>query len=171
MKRLNVVVTGPQAALSDSFISGVLQWGLNWGRRGSAGDTLFPKSGRVNSVVHGPGAEVQKKAEWASEPLLAHLRIHYSCLTNIHSAQGCVENFKSLPMDCFLLQLWGENHNNRKKDVRKLCEDAAAKRYHTLPGQFFQKRHDSFNKYCTRNLIRQCPEVYPWKRKVQALSP
>lgn len=62
MKRLNVVVTGPPAALSDSFISGVLRWGLNWGGRGSAGDTLFPKSVRVNSAVHGPGAEVQKEA-------------------------------------------------------------------------------------------------------------
>lgn len=30
MKRLNVVLTGPQARLSDSFISGVLGWGLNW---------------------------------------------------------------------------------------------------------------------------------------------
>lgn len=30
MKRLNVVLTGPQATLSDSFISGVLRWGLNW---------------------------------------------------------------------------------------------------------------------------------------------
>lgn len=63
MKRLNVVVTGPQAALSDSFISGVLRWGLKWGGRGSAGDTLFPKSVRVHSAVHRPGVEAPKQAK------------------------------------------------------------------------------------------------------------
>lgn len=65
MKRLNVVLTGPQATLSDSFISGVLRWGLNWrgGGGDSAGSTLFPKSVRVNAAVPLPGAEGQKGAE------------------------------------------------------------------------------------------------------------
>lgn len=55
----------------------------------------------------GPGAEEQKGSR--KEPLFAHLRIYYSWFTNIHSAQGCIEDFESLPMDCFLLLLWGEN--------------------------------------------------------------
>lgn len=84
MKRLNVVVTGPQAALSDSFISGVLRWGLNWGWRGSAGDTLFPKSGRVHPAVSGPGADVQKEADPCPSPSLLFMSHGYSLRARLH---------------------------------------------------------------------------------------
>lgn len=90
MKRLNVVVTGPQAALSDSFISGVLRWGLNggWRRgRGSAGDTLFPKSVRVNSAVHSQGRRYKSKQKQASacpSPNLLLMSHKYSLHTGFH---------------------------------------------------------------------------------------
>lgn len=163
MKRLNVVVTGPQAALSDSFISGVLRWGLNRGRRGSAGDTLFPKSGRVNSEVLGTrGRGTKRKPKRASvcpSPNLLFVVHEYSLRTRLHW------RFRVLTHGLLFITVVGRKLKKKKKEVRKLCEEVTARRYHPLPGQFFQKTHDSLHKYCRRNLAGQCPEVYPWNEK------
>ena len=113
MKRLNVVVTGPQAALSDSFISGVLRWGLKRGGRGRAGDTLFPKSVRVNSAVHRPGAEVQKQAAKNLCSPISKFIINVSRIFTPHKVS--FKTFEFLPGDSFLLQMWGRN----KKEIRK----------------------------------------------------
>lgn len=40
MKRLNVLLTGPWAGLSDSFISALLWWDLNWGVEEVVGERL-----------------------------------------------------------------------------------------------------------------------------------
>lgn len=40
MKRLNVLLTGPWAGLSDSFISALLRWDLNWGVEEVVGERL-----------------------------------------------------------------------------------------------------------------------------------
>lgn len=106
MKRLNVVVTGPQAAMSDSFISGVLRWGLQRGGRGGAGDTLFPKSVRVNSVVHRPGAEVQKRTEKSLCSPIAKFIINVSRIFTPHKVS--FKTWEFLPGDSFFITDVGE---------------------------------------------------------------
>lgn len=157
MKRLNVVVTGPQAALSDSFISGVLRWGLNWGWRGSAGDTLFPKSGGIYPVVHGQGWRYKRKRTLASvcpSSNLLFVSQEYSLSTRLH-----LKLRVPTPGFFFFIFYYSCGEKVKKKNqIRKVCEVAEAKRYHALPGQFFPKES-----WFSQQILRwKSHQAMPW---------
>lgn len=111
----------------------------------------------------GPGAEEQKgsrkRASVCPSPNLLFVVHEYSLRTRLHW------RFRVLTHGLLFITVVGRKLKKKKKEVRKLCEEVTARRYHALPGQFFQKTHDSLHKYCRRNLAGQCPEVYPWNEK------
>lgn len=87
MKRLNVVVTGPQAALSDSFISGVLRWGLKRGGEVELGTLCSLKVSESTPRFTDQGRRYKSKQQRISarpSPNLLLMSREYSLHTRFH---------------------------------------------------------------------------------------
>lgn len=146
----------PQAALSDSFISGVLRWGLKRGGRGRAGDTLFLKVSESTPRFTDQGRRYKSKQKRVSarpSPNLLLTSRAYSLHTRFHL------RLESSYSRLFITDGRNKKRGRKESSVRRLQPKGTTPYLDIFTEGIMIYVGHSPNHCCSGNLIRPWTEV------------